>query len=99
MDDYSDVPSHSHPSADKSPNFRVSDGENNRVGQMSDTSSSSSDSDSDSDHNTTVIRADAGRTNGHVNGMHSAGAASKMSIPAHLLTEDLRLSESGSDSD
>lgn len=99
MDDYSDAPSHSHQPAEKSPNFRASDTEN-RVAQASDSSSSSSDSDSDSDHDNTVIRAEGSRTNGHMNGMHSsAGSASKIPMPVHILNEDLRLSESGSDSD
>lgn len=76
--------------------------EENGVGEMSDTSSSSSSSDSESDGgrggpNKTVISK---HTNGHANGLQCSGSsATKLSMPAHILKEDLCLSESGSDSD
>ena len=82
---------------EKSPTSRLLY-EENGVGEMSDTSSSSSSSDSESDGgragpNKTVVSK---HTNGHANGLQSA---TKLSMPAHILKEDLCLSESGSDSD
>lgn len=71
--------------------------EHNGVGEITDTSSSDSSSDSDSDHelpaNSKTVPPN--RSNGHSNG----NLNNKMSIPTTLLNEDLRLSESGSDSD
>ncbi|KRT86329.1 hypothetical protein AMK59_2627 [Oryctes borbonicus] len=83
---------------DKSPLY-MSDIENG-VEEMSDTSSSSSSSDSESDNDTTMVSKPIDRTNGHANGMNSNNSqASKLSMPAHILKEDLCLSESDSDAD
>ncbi|KAJ8964984.1 hypothetical protein NQ317_005446 [Molorchus minor] len=79
---------------EKSPIFPASDNENG-VGEITDTSSSSSDSDSDSDIDNTSIpnkNLTLNKSNGYRN-----GNTAKMA--AHLLDEDLCLSESGSDSD
>lgn len=94
IDDYIEpMPNHSVQTIEKSPNIHVPDPENG-VEVMSDTSSSSSSSDSESDNgnvNKTVINKSS--TNGHTNGL------SNNTQSAHILNEDLCLSESGSDSD
>lgn len=99
MDDF-DPPTGA-PVPDKSPVFPLSDMDppgGDVVGEMSSTSSSSSDSDSDSDANSTVVDKFGGKTNGyHSNGVNRAPSPAK--VAAHLLNEDLCLSESGSDSD
>lgn len=81
---------------DKSPIF-MSDIDN--VEEMSDSSSSSSSSDSDSDNDTTMVGKAVNRTNGHSNGVTASMQASKLSMPTHILKEDLCLSESDSDAD
>lgn len=68
------------------------EGDDNRVGEISDSSSSSSDSDSDSDNETK-------KTNGHVTNGTVIGSPKLPVAQAHILSEDLCLSESGSDSD
>ncbi|KAJ8928904.1 hypothetical protein NQ314_018475 [Rhamnusium bicolor] len=91
---HTSLPSHTH-MTEKSPIFPISDNENG-VGEISDSSSSSSDSDSDSDiENTTITNKNINlsKSNGYSNG----NSTSK--IAAHLLNEDLCLSESGSDSE
>lgn len=86
---------------EKSPPFRLGDYENGAVGEMSDSSSSSSDSDSDSDHDrTTINKTLMNKTNGYSNGVQNSGTTAKSSMPpTHILTEDLCLSDSESDSD
>lgn len=104
IDDFSDMSANSSAQihVEKSPNIHISDVENG-VEEMSDSSSSSSSSDSDSDNdnlNNTVVYKNSSSTNGHMNGSPNNSANSKLpSMPAHILNEDLRLSESGSDSD
>lgn len=103
IDDYQDASNHlpTQIQMDKSPNIRISDTENG-VEEMSDSSSSSSSSDSDSDNeaSTTVLYKNNNSTNGHTNGLSNCSSNSKLpSVPTHILNEDLRLSESGSDSD
>lgn len=67
----------------------------------SDSSSDSSDSDSDdSDMDKTVIPTKNGGNNSMARESASnSTSASHLSMPSHLLSEDLRLSDSGSDSD
>lgn len=108
IDDFQDVPNQStnHQSTihiEKSPNIRISDTENG-VEEMSDSSSSSSSSDSDSENDahskTITYKNNNSSTNGHTNGLSNSSSNSKLlSMPTHLLNEDLQLSESGSDSD
>jgi len=108
VDDFSDVPSlpvnqqaSNQKSPEKSPPFRIGDYENGQVGEMSDSSSSSSDSDSDSDQDRTVVnKTMVNKTNGYANGVQNSGSSSKLAMPpAHILNEDLCLSDSESDSD
>lgn len=80
---------------EKSPIVMASDTENG-VGEMSDSSSSSSDSDSDSDVEETA-NASKSINIGKSNGYSNNNSTTKMA--AHLLNEDLCLSESGSDSE
>ncbi|KAF5271138.1 hypothetical protein FQR65_LT17718 [Abscondita terminalis] len=71
--------------------------ENGEVSEMSGSSSSSSDSDSDSDQDRTVVPKHPNKTNGYSNGVQNSSTA-KTSVSAdHFLSEDLNLSDSGSD--
>lgn len=89
---HSSHPSHNN-TTEKSPVIPVSDTENG-VGEISDTSSSSSDSDSDSDaEDATANNKNVSKSNGYSN----SNSTTKMDT--RLLTEDLCLSESGSDSE
>lgn len=104
IDDYSDVPNPPAPIlVEKSPNINILSDVENGVEEMSDTSSSSSSSDSDSDvGNSTVIynkKGSSSTTNGHMNGSSNSSTKLPSIQTTHILNEDLRLSESGSDSE
>lgn len=101
-DDFSPLPPSNNPPqlppSQKSPIFPSADYENGGVSEMS--CSSSSDSDSDSDHVRVAVppKAPVAKTNGYSNGVQNSGSSSKPSMSSdHFLSEDLNLSDSGSD--
>lgn len=63
----------------------------------SDSSSDSSDSDSDSDLEN--ARIPTSQSNTELTALNNDGHGGHLSMPSHLLSEDLQLSDSGSESD